>query len=68
MKGIFTNTDGNTVEINKDDLYSYRGITNGCVVLMKDGLQHNLKNTFEEVDYVFDFLTPIEEPKPLKTQ
>lgn len=65
MKGIFINVEGNTVEINKDDLYSYRGVTNGCVILMKNGQQHYLKNTFEEVDKVFDFLTPINEPKPI---
>lgn len=61
MKGIFTNIDGNTVEIIKDEIHTYRG-TDGqykCVVYMKDGTDHYLKETFEQVDKVFDLLTPV---------
>lgn len=60
MKGSFTNIAGDKVEIIKDEIHTYRGTDSQykCVVYMKDGSEHYLKETFEQVDKVFDLLTP----------
>lgn len=57
MKGIFTTTTGNTIEITKDEIQCYRGIgveEDNCMIYLKDGSQIELKESFNEVDKIFD--------------
>lgn len=58
----FTTKNG-TIEIEKENVKSYYGTDyfpdgstqkNSTVIYMKDGTEHNVKESFHEVDAVFD--------------
>lgn len=58
--GTFTVKEtGALFTVNTKDLYCYRGIEQGTAIYMIDGLEVRVEESFEEVDRVLDFLTPV---------
>lgn len=56
MKHTFTTFDGNSVDISKEDIDCYRstGYTGNCIFYLKDSTEIIVKETFKEIDEIFD--------------
>lgn len=60
----FTLQDGNAIFIKRDEIYSYRGTSEGTTFYLKDKSVHYVTEDFDTVDKIFDYLTPVTETNP----